>query len=184
MDGHFVPNITVGPLVVKAVRGLTKLPLDVHLMIARPENYIARFAEAGADILTVHVEACPHLHRTVQQIRDLKVKAGVAINPATPLVSIEEIIPLVDLVLLMSVNPGFGGQKFIPESLGKIQALREAMGEDSLKAELEVDGGIGQDNIAAIVKAGAGVIVAGAAVFNNKESATKALQGLRKAAAA
>lgn len=184
MDGHFVPNITVGPLVVKAVRGLTKLPLDVHLMIARPENYIARFAEAGADILTVHVEACPHLHRTVQQIRDLKVKAGVAINPATPLVSIEEIIPLVDLVLLMSVNPGFGGQKFIPESLGKIQALREAMGEDRLKAELEVDGGIGQDNIAAIVKAGAGVIVAGAAVFNNKESATKALQGLRKAAAA
>jgi ribulose-phosphate 3-epimerase len=184
MDGHFVPNITVGPLVVKAVRGLTKLPLDVHLMITRPENYIARFAEAGADILTVHVEACPHLHRTVQQIRDLKVKAGVAINPATPLVSIEEIIPLVDLVLLMSVNPGFGGQKFIPESLGKIQALREAMDDDRLKAELEVDGGIGQDNIAAIVKAGAGVIVAGAAVFNNKESATKALQGLRKAAAA
>lgn len=183
MDGHFVPNISFGPIVVEAVRGLTKMPLDVHLMISKPENYVARFAGSGADIITVHVEACVHLHRTLQQIKDLKVKAGVAVNPATPLISIEEILPMVDLVLLMSVNPGFGGQKFIPESLGKIMALRKALDEKRLKAELEVDGGIGPENIAAIVKAGARVIVAGAAVFNNKESATRALLRLRKAAA-
>jgi len=183
MDGHFVPNISFGPAVVEAVRGVTKMPLDVHLMISKPENYVARFAESGADIITVHVEACLHLHRTVQQIKDLKVKAGVALNPATPLISIEEILPMVDLVLLMSVNPGFGGQKFIPESFGKIRALREALDENRLKAEIEVDGGIGPENIAAIVNAGARVIVAGAAVFNNKESATRALLRLRKAAA-
>lgn len=181
MDGHFVPNITVGPLVVKAVRKLTKIPLDVHLMIESPERYIDQFAEAGANIITVHVEACPHLHRVVQSIRDLKVRPGVSLNPATPLISIEEILPMVDLVLLMSVNPGFGGQSFIPESIGKIKALRRALDDNRLKAELEVDGGIGHDNAAEVVRAGARVLVAGTAVFNNKESAAQALLRLRKA---
>ncbi|MEW6142672.1 MAG: ribulose-phosphate 3-epimerase [Chloroflexota bacterium] len=183
MDGHFVPNITVGPLVVRAVRKLTEIPLDVHLMITGPERYINQFAEAGADIITVHVETCPHLHRVVQSIRNLKVRPGVSLNPATPLISVEEILPMVDLVLLMTVNPGFGGQAFIPETLGKIKALREVLDEERLKAELEVDGGIGPDNAAEVVKAGARVLVAGAAVFNNKESAAKALLKLRKAAA-
>jgi len=183
MDGHFVPNITVGPLVVKAVRKLTRIPLDVHLMITGPDRYLSQFAEAGADIITVHVEACPHLHRVVQSIRNLKVRPGVSLNPATPLISIEEILPMVDLVLLMSVNPGFGGQAFIPESIGKIKALRQALDDNRLKAELEVDGGIGPDNAAEVVRAGARVLVAGAAVFNNKESAAKALLKLRKAAA-
>lgn len=183
MDGHFVPNITVGPLVVKAVRKLTRIPLDVHLMITNPERYISQFAEAGADIITVHVEACPHLHRVVQSIRSLRVKPGVSLNPATPLISIEEILPMVDLVLLMSVNPGFGGQAFIPESIGKIKALRGVLDDNRLEAELEVDGGIGPDNAADVVMAGARVLVAGAAIFNNKESAAKALLKLRKVVA-
>ncbi|MCX8127030.1 MAG: ribulose-phosphate 3-epimerase, partial [Dehalococcoidia bacterium] len=181
MDGHFVPNITVGPLVVEAVRKLTKVPLDVHLMIDSPERYVGQFAEAGADIITVHVEACPHLHRVVQLIRSLGVRPGVSLNPATPLVMIEEILPVVGLVLVMSVNPGFGGQTFIPEVIGKIRTLRRMLDDRRLEVELEVDGGVGPNNAADVVIAGASVLVAGAAIFNGKESPAKELSKLRKA---
>ncbi len=180
MDGHFVPNITVGPPVVAALRTRTHLPLDVHLMISQPENYIAQFVGAGASIVTVHVEACVHLHRVVQSIRDLKVKAGVALNPATPLVAIEEMLPFVDLVLVMTVNPGFGGQSFITEMLDKIARLREMLDRRSLPVELEIDGGVSAETAPEAVKAGARVLVAGAAVFNNKESAAEALERIRE----
>jgi ribulose-phosphate 3-epimerase len=182
MDGHFVPNISVGPLVVAAIRPHTKLPLDVHLMISCPQDYVAAFAEAGADIISVHAEACAHLHRVVQQIRSLKKKPGVAINPATPLATVEEVLNSVDLVLLMTVNPGFGGQSFIPEMLGKIERLRAMLDGSGSQAELEVDGGVNPKTAPDIVKAGASVLVAGAAIFNKKESATRALRRLRGAA--
>jgi ribulose-phosphate 3-epimerase len=165
MDGHFVPNITIGPLVVEAVRKVTKLPLDVHLMIENPDRYIADFAKAGADIITVHQEAVPHLHRTVQLIHSLGKKAGVSLNPATPVSSLEVILEELDLVLLMSVNPGFGGQSFIPSALAKITALRREIDRRGLKVELEVDGGVKTDNIGRIAAAGADVFVAGSAVF-------------------
>ena len=165
MDGHFVPNITIGPLVVEAVRKVTRLPLDVHLMIENPDRYIPDFAKAGADIITVHQEAVPHLHRTVQLIHSLGKKAGVSLNPATPVSTLEVILEELDLVLLMSVNPGFGGQSFIPSALGKIAELRREIDRRGLQVELEVDGGVKTDNIGRIAAAGADVFVAGSAVF-------------------
>lgn len=167
MDGHFVPNITVGPLVVAAARRATKLPLDVHLMIEKPERYLSQFVTAGADWLTVHQEACPHLHRTVQQIRELGARPGVALNPATPLETLMDILPFVDLVLVMTVNPGFGGQSFIPDSLSKVNRLARRLAEGRLAGiEIEVDGGIDPDTAPAAVAAGATVLVAGSAVFS------------------
>jgi ribulose-phosphate 3-epimerase len=168
MDGRFVPNITIGPLVVAALRPLADESgalLDVHLMIVEPERYLADFARAGADVITVHVEASPHLHRTVQAIKELDVRAGVALNPATPLSAVAEILPDVDLVLVMSVNPGFGGQSYIPGSTARIAALRRLLDNARLPARLEVDGGIKPENAAAVVAAGADVLVAGSAVF-------------------
>jgi ribulose-phosphate 3-epimerase len=165
MDGHFVPNITIGPLVVEALRPVTDLPLDVHLMIERPDQYIPAFAEAGADIITVHYEATAHLHRTVQLIHSLGKKAGVSINPATPVSCLDVILDELDLVLVMTVNPGFGGQAFIPACLPKIEALRQQIDRRGCAVELEVDGGVKLDNIARIAAAGANVMVAGSAVF-------------------
>jgi len=165
MDGHFVPNITIGPLVVEAVRRITTLPIDVHLMIENPDRFIPDFARAGADIITVHQEAVPHLHRTVQLIKGLGKKAGVSINPATPVSTLEVILDDLDLVLVMSVNPGFGGQSFIPASLPKIEELRKLIDRRRLAIELEVDGGVKTDNIGLIAGAGADVFVAGSAVF-------------------
>lgn len=166
MDGHFVPNITVGPPIVKAIRRVTTLPLDVHLMITNPDDYLSAFRDAGADILTVHRETCPHLHRTIQAIKDVGAKAGVSLNPATELGSLEEILPDLDLLLMMSVNPGFGGQSFIPSVMAKIRKARDLIDDKSLQVELEVDGGISPDNAAAVVHAGATVLVAGSAIFN------------------
>ena len=182
MDGHFVPNITVGVPVVSSIRPMTSLPLDVHLMIERPEQYITDFATAGADIITVHVEACTHLHRTIQSIKELGIKAGVSLNPATPLSTIEEIVPYVDLVLIMSVNPGFGGQDFITATLPKIAKLRRILDDKKLSAELEVDGGVNIDNALGIVQAGADVLVAGNSIFKSREGISKALQNIREAA--
>lgn len=180
MDGHFVPNITVGVPMVAALRPLTDLPLDVHLMIEHPGQYISQFVEAGADIITVHVEACPHLHRVVQQIKDLGIRAGVALNPATPLNSIDEILTSVNLVLLMTVDPGFGGQSFIPQMLDKIRRLRKTLDQKGLDVELEVDGGITAEIAPKVVDAGARVLVAGAAVFNTGESITQALRKIKQ----
>ena len=165
MDGHFVPNITIGPLVVRAVRRATLLPLDVHLMIDKPEQYIAEFAQAGASNITVHVETCPHLHRTIQRIREMGVHASVTINPATPLDVLDEILPYVDMVLLMTVNPGFGGQSFIDTMYAKIERLRDTAQERKLGLDIEVDGGINSDTIGRVVAAGANVLVAGSAIF-------------------
>jgi ribulose-phosphate 3-epimerase len=171
MDGHFVPNITIGPLIVEAVRRVTQLPLDVHLMIAEPDRYIASFAEAGADIIVVHAEATNHLHRTVQLIKSLGKRAGVSLNPATPLSVLDYVIEDLDLVLLMTVNPGFGGQSFIDACIPKIQSLRGILDRRGLEAELEVDGGVKTDNIARIAHAGADVFVAGSAVFQSPDYA-------------
>lgn len=169
MDGHFVPNITIGPLVVEAIRPVTSLPLDVHLMIENPDNYIPAFAEAGADIIVVHAEAVRHLHRTVQLIKSLGKKAGVSLNPATSLAALDIILPELDLVLLMTVNPGFGGQSFIEGSLEKIAELRQRIDHLGLPIELEVDGGVKTDNIERIAAAGADVFVAGSAVFGSAD---------------
>ncbi len=165
MDGHFVPNLTIGPAIVEAVNGATSLPLDVHLMVTNPENYLDEFAAAGADYLTVHVEAQVHLHRTMTRIRELGMKAGVSLNPATPVSALEEILPLSDLILVMSVNPGFGGQGFIPSSLAKIRAIRKKIDDCGCGALIEVDGGIKTDNAAAVREAGADVLVSGSGVF-------------------
>ncbi len=180
MDGHFVPNITIGPPIVAAIRPHTNLPLDVHLMIESPEKYIPHFAQAGANIITVHVEACNHLHRVVESIKELKCKAGVSLNPGTPLIDIDEILPYVDLVLVMSVDPGFGGQQFIERSVDKIARLRRRLDELKLPAELEVDGGINAEIAPRVVKAGARVLVAGAAVFNKKESVAQTMARIRE----
>jgi len=169
MDGHFVPNLTVGPPIVEALRKVTKLPLDVHLMITNADAYIREFADAGADYLTVHVEACPHLHRTVQAIKERGVKAGVTLNPATPLGSVEAILPDADLLLIMSVNPGFGGQSFIPSSLQKISQARAMIERVGSRALLEVDGGVKVENAAQIVAAGADILVSGSAIFSSKD---------------
>lgn len=165
MDGHFVPNITIGPLVVKALRPKSKLIFDVHLMIENADKYIGDFVQAGADLISVHVEACPHLHRSIQNIKSHGVKAAVALNPATPLNSIEYVLDSLDMVLLMTVNPGFGGQQFIPEVLPKISTLREWIDKRGLNTEIQVDGGVNPDTGRRIVEAGATVLVAGAAVF-------------------
>jgi ribulose-phosphate 3-epimerase len=180
MDGHFVPNITVGPLVVAAIRPHTHLPLDVHLMIEAPEKYIQQFAQAGANIITVHVEVCPHLHRVVESIKELGVKAGVSLNPSTPLTAVDEVLSALDLVLLMSVNPGFGGQQFIESTVGKTARLRQRLDELGLAAELEIDGGINAEIAPRVARAGARVLVAGAAVFNKKESVSQALGKIRE----
>jgi len=181
MDGHFVPNITIGAPVVASIRQVTTLPLDVHLMIEHPERYISEFVHAGADIVTVHVEASPDLQSTIKLIKKLGVKAGVSLNPPTPLVAVEEFLPHVDLVLVMSVNPGFGGQSFIPATLPKIADMRKILDDRGLSAELEVDGGINADNAGDIVKAGANVLVAGNSIFRAKEGITRAMQRLREA---
>lgn len=179
MDGHFVPNITFGPLLVSTIRRLTDLPLDVHLMIADPDRYLADFAEAGADILTVHVEATPHLHRTVQRAIELGCKAGVALNPATPVESVREISPFVDMVLVMTVNPGFGGQRFIETSTSKIGRMRALLDEFNPTCDLQVDGGIGAHNIREVIQRGANVIVAGSAIYNDEATVAENLAALR-----
>ena len=171
MDGHFVPNLTVGPPIVESLKKVTKLPLDCHLMMTNADAFIDEFASAGADYLTVHVEACPHLHRTVQAIKERGVKAGVTLNPATSLHTIEEILPEVDLVLIMSVNPGFGGQKFITSCLQKIVTTRQMIDRVGSRALLEVDGGVKVDNAAQILAAGADVLVAGSAIFTSRDYA-------------
>ena len=171
MDGHFVPNLTVGPPMVEALRKVTKLPLDVHLMMTNPDSFIQEFAEAGANYLTVHVEACPHLHRTVQSIKEFHVKAGVALNPATSVTILEEILPEADLILIMSVNPGFGGQTFIETSLQKIARVRHLIDQAKSRALLEVDGGVNLENANRVVKAGADVLVSGSAIFNSDDYA-------------
>ncbi|HEX7119664.1 MAG TPA: ribulose-phosphate 3-epimerase [Longimicrobiales bacterium] len=182
MDGHFVPNLTIGPPVVKALRRATALPLDVHLMIEAPERYLEAFADAGADVLTVHQEACTHLHRTVERIRELGMRPGVSINPATPVGMLEEILPYVDLVLVMTVNPGFGGQRYIPTSTEKVGRLRAILQERHLwGVELEVDGGIGPDTAGDVVDAGASVLVAGAAVYGGEGSVAENIAALRAA---
>jgi ribulose-phosphate 3-epimerase len=169
MDGHFVPNITIGPLVVESIRPITKLPLDVHLMIENPDQYIESFAKAGADYITVHVEACRHLHRTIQLIKSFGVKAGVVLNPATPVQLIEPIFEELDIVLLMSVNPGFGGQKFIPSVLNKIKQVRDLAKQKGVQLEIEVDGGVNEQTARLCVEAGATILVAGSAVYNQED---------------
>ncbi len=178
MDGRFVPNMTIGPLVVKALRGVTKLPLDVHLMIVEPERYVADFAEAGADIITVHAEACTHLHRVLQQIRGLGKKAGVSLNPHTSEDVLRYVLDLTDLVLVMSVNPGFGGQAFIPSALPKIKNIRSMIEASGRQIHLEVDGGVKPGIARQVIEAGADVLVAGSAVFNTGDYA-KAIAQLR-----
>lgn len=186
MDGHFVPNLTIGPLVVEAVKKIVRNSdalVDVHLMIEQPERLIPDFAKAGADLLTVHVETCPHLHRTIQQIKELGVRAGVTLNPATPLTALEDILVDLDLVLLMSVNPGFGGQAFIPHSLERIHRLSKMLKIRGLgNVELEVDGGIKGSNASQVVAAGATILVAGSAIFNDKATISANISALRRAA--
>jgi ribulose-phosphate 3-epimerase len=165
MDGHFVPNITIGLPVVKSLRAATQMTIDTHLMISEPGRYAVEFVKAGADMVSVHVEADVHLHRTLTAVRDAGAKAGIAINPATPLVALEEALPYADFVLLMSVNPGFGGQKFVPTSLDKLRRLREMIDRRGLNTRIEIDGGIDANNIAEITEAGAEIVVAGSAVF-------------------
>lgn len=184
MDGQFVPNITIGPLIVNVVRPVAnryQAIVDVHLMIVQPDRYLADFAQAGADILTVHVETCPHLHRTVQAIRELGVRPGVTLNPGTSLNTLEEILPFVDLVLIMSVNPGFGGQSYIPTSTAKIRRLRRMLDLIGSTADLEVDGGIKPGNTTEIVSAGANVLVAGSAIFGGPHSIAENIQAFRNA---
>ena len=178
MDGHFVPNITIGPLVVKAVKKAVSIPLDVHLMIEDPDKYIQEFADSGADIITVHQEASVHLHRSIQNIRECGVRAAVSINPATPVSQIELILSDIDMVLLMSVNPGFGGQKFIPEVLSKIRELKKIISDNKYDVEIEVDGGVTVDNVAQVVGAGADIVVMGSAFYNsdNYEETAKAVR--------
>lgn len=167
MDGHFVPNLTIGPLVLKDIRKCTKLPIDVHLMITDPDQYIPAFAKAGADMISVHMEACTHLHRTVQLIKEHKCKAGVVLNPHTPLNTLDIILPSLDFVLIMSVNPGFGGQKLIPETLDKIASLKQILIERGLEhIEIEIDGGVKLDNIKSVIDAGTDIIVSGSGIYN------------------
>jgi len=169
MDGRFVPNITIGPPVVAAIKRCAKLPLDVHLMIVEPEKYIEAFADAGADVLTVHAEATPHLQRAVARVRELGKKAGVSLNPSTSLSAIEWVLTDIDMVLIMSVNPGFGGQEYLPSMTGKIELLRSQLVRSGLSVDIEVDGGIKTDNVAEVVRAGANVIVSGSGIFKTKD---------------
>ena len=183
MDGHFVPNITIGVPVVAAIRKVTMLPLDVHLMIERPDRYVDDFAKAGADWITVHVEADRHLHRTIEAIRQTGAKAGVSINPATSVTALDEILPFVDLVLVMSVNPGFGGQQFIESSVAKIERIGRAIDERGLNVEIEVDGGISPATVQRVARAGATVVVAGNAVYGGPKSVAENIRAIRSAAA-
>jgi ribulose-phosphate 3-epimerase len=185
MDGHFVPNLTVGPPVVRSISRVARVPLDVHLMIEDPDRYIQAFVEAGAALVSVHVEVLPHLHRTLGLIRSLGAKAGVVLNPSTPVGAVEEVAADVDFVLMMTVNPGFGGQAFIPRSTSKVQAMRALLDEAGNAAPIEVDGGIDEHNVAQIVEAGADWIVAGSAIFgsDDAEAATRRLKALAVAAA-
>ncbi|MGV3719925.1 MAG: ribulose-phosphate 3-epimerase [Actinomycetota bacterium] len=182
MDGHFVPNLTFGPPIIRAIRGYSHRPFDVHLMVERPEELIPEYVAAGANFITVHAETCPHLHRTLSWLRELGVGAGVALNPATPLSAISEVIPDLDLVLIMTVNPGFGGQKFIPQTLDKLRRCRALLDSHDSNAELSVDGGVGPTNIAQVVGAGATVVVAGSAVYGHPEGAAGGVASLRLAA--
>jgi ribulose-phosphate 3-epimerase len=184
MDGHFVPNITVGAPVVAAIHKRTRTPLDVHLMIESPERYVNDFARAGASIITVHAEACPHIHRVIQMIRESGASPGVALNPGTPISSLEHVLADVALVLLMTVNPGFGGQAFIPHLLGKISALRSRLDESHLSAELEVDGGITAETAPKVVAAGARVLVAGSAIFAAHQTVAEGISRIRGSIAA
>lgn len=179
MDGRFVPNITIGSFIVESIRKITKLPLDVHLMIEEPERYLQGFIKAGADFLTVHYEASTHLHRTIQCIKKANIKAGVSINPATPVWCLESILYDVDLVLLMSVNPGFGGQEFIPHTLEKIKKLKRLITEKAISVLIEVDGGINPDNVKMVTSAGADIIVMGSAFFNSEDYG-KIIRQIRK----
>ena len=180
MDGHFVPNLTVGPLMVEAVRKVTRLPLDVHLMMTNPDAFIDAFIEAGSSYLTVHVETCPHLHRTIQAIKTRGIKAGVTLNPATPLAAVEPILGEVDLLLVMSVNPGFGGQSFIPAVLEKVRQARRLIDARRLSVLLEVDGGVKVENARAIARAGADILVSGSAIFHTKDYA-RTIRKMRQA---
>ncbi len=179
MDGHFVPNLTFGPLIVEAIRPFTKLPFDVHLMIEEPDRYLEAFAQAGADWISVHVETCPHLHRTISRIKEWGKKAGVVLNPSTPLETLDYILEEVDYVLVMSVNPGFGGQKFIPSALRKVRTLKELIQDRGLAVSIEIDGGINLETIGEAVRAGAEIIVAGSAIFG-EEDYEKIIQALRQ----
>ena len=181
MDGHFVPNITMGPMIVEAVRRSTSLPVEAHLMISNPEQYIVDFAKAGADVIIVHQEASPHLHRLIQQIKEAEKMAGIALNPSTPIIMLEDILSMLDMVLIMTVNPGNGGQKFIPETLPKIRRLRKVIKEQKLLCDIEVDGGINESIVPLVVQAGANLLVAGSAVYNKHESVAEAVARLRNA---
>ena len=181
MDGHFVPNITMGPMIVEAVRRCTSLPLEAHLMITNPQDYIEDFAKAGADVIIVHQEVCPHLHRVIQQIKAAGKQAGVALNPSTPGFMLQDVLSLIDLVLIMTVNPGFGGQDFIPEMLPKIAHMRQVITQRNLHCDVEVDGGIHEQTVPLVVKAGANLRVAGSAVYNQHESVPQAMERLRRA---
>ena len=181
MDGHFVPNLTMGPMIVEAVRRCTSLPLEAHLMISNPEAFIDIFAKAGADVIIVHQEASPHLHRLVQQIKRAGKQAAIALTPSTPLVMLEDILSLLDMVLIMTVNPGFGGQEFIPEMLPKISRLRQIIKERKLHCDIEVDGGIHEATIPDAVRAGANLLVSGSGVYNDKESVEQTMNRLRHA---
>lgn len=181
MDGHFVPNITMGPLIVNAVRRSTTLPVEAHLMITNPDQFIEEFAQAGADFIIVHQEVTPHLHRIIQQIRAAGKMAGIALTPSTPIFMLEDILSMLDMVLIMTVNPGFGGQGFIPETLPKIQRLREMINQQKLRCDIEVDGGIHETTVPFVVQAGANLLVAGSAVYNERESVAEAIARLRNA---
>jgi ribulose-phosphate 3-epimerase len=181
MDGHFVPNITMGPMVVEAVRRCTKLPLEAHLMISNPEQYIEEFAKAGADVIIVHQEVSPHLHRIIQQIKAAGKMAGIALTPSTPVIMLEDILSMLDMVLIMTVNPGFGGQEFIPETLPKITHLRQVIDQRGLDCDIEVDGGIYESTVPLVVQAGANLLVAGSAVYNERESVAQAIARLHNA---
>jgi len=179
MDGHFVPNITMGPMIVEAVRRCTSLPLEAHLMITNPEQYIEDFAKAGADVIIVHQEVCPHLHRVIQQIKTAGKLAAVALTPSTPVFMLEDVLSLLDMVLIMTVNPGFGGQDFIPETLPKIARLRQIITHRGLICDIEVDGGIHEATAPQVVQVGANLLVAGSAVYNERESVADAIARLR-----
>ncbi len=181
MDGHFVPNITMGPLVVEAVRRCTDIPLETHLMISNPELYINDFAHAGADVIIVHQETSPHLHRLVQQIKAAGKQAGVALTPSTPTFMLDDMLSMLDLVLVMTVNPGFGGQEFIPETLPKIRRMRQVINERGLHCDLEVDGGVHEATVPLVVQAGANLLVSGSGVFNDKETVAQSMERLRRA---
>jgi ribulose-phosphate 3-epimerase len=181
MDGHFVPNITMGPMVVEAVRRCTALPLEAHLMITNPERYIEDFAMAGADVIIVHQEVSPHLHRIIQQIKTAGKLAAIALTPSTPILMLADILSLLDMVLIMTVNPGFGGQDFIPETLPKITQLRQVITQRGLHCDIEVDGGIHEATVPLVVQAGANLLVAGSAVYNDHESVAQAIARLRNA---